>query len=91
MEEDEEPFVPVIPTFPTPSNISEEEAYAYCRNQITGSQIYQSCKNAIGDGFEVEGYIEQCVADIQVSEYANISSVIVVIFCLLLSVFDKSQ
>ena len=57
---------PVVPTFPTKSGITEQGANTYCKEQIEGLNVYKACISAIGSNFVVTGYIEQCVADIQV-------------------------
>ncbi|XP_070556411.1 von Willebrand factor D and EGF domain-containing protein-like [Ptychodera flava] len=54
-----------VPSWPTPSGITEADANAECVRQIKDSEIGRSCADALDDS-EVDGFINACTVDIQV-------------------------
>ncbi|XP_070556409.1 von Willebrand factor D and EGF domain-containing protein-like [Ptychodera flava] len=54
-----------IPSWPTPSGITEDDANAECVRQIKDSEIGRSCADAL-DESEVDEFINACTVDIQV-------------------------
>ncbi|XP_070555873.1 von Willebrand factor D and EGF domain-containing protein-like [Ptychodera flava] len=54
-----------VPSWPTPSGITEADANAECVRQIKDSAIGKSCADALDDS-EVDDFINACTVDIQV-------------------------
>ncbi|XP_070555084.1 von Willebrand factor D and EGF domain-containing protein-like [Ptychodera flava] len=54
-----------IPTWPTPSGITETQANDECVRQIRNSTVGKSCSSVLDDS-EVDEHIDACVIDIQV-------------------------
>ncbi|XP_070556412.1 von Willebrand factor D and EGF domain-containing protein-like [Ptychodera flava] len=61
----DEDFPFEVPSWPTPSGVTQTDARDECTRQIKNSTVGLSCSNALDDS-EVDEYIEACVIDIQV-------------------------
>ena len=68
VENTTEPFVPVVPTWPTDSGTTEKEAVKECKEKLEQSTTYKVCAKVLGVQFTVKINLiySQCVADIQV-------------------------
>lgn len=52
-------------TWPTPTNITEVQAFQKCKTTVEASVAFQGCKNVPDIGFSVS--LDSCVIDIQVN------------------------
>lgn len=59
--------IPVIPSFPTKSGITKRQAKNICKISIEGSTLFKACRGAIGIKFTIQGFLGQCVTDIEVT------------------------
>ena len=67
------PEPPVVPSFPTPSNITEANATSWCRSELEGSGVYVVCKDQMGKAFPVDDFVYQCVEDVKVIIQLDVS------------------
>ncbi|XP_071942728.1 von Willebrand factor D and EGF domain-containing protein-like [Antedon mediterranea] len=62
-------FVPQVPTFPTPSGLTEEYVRKLCTETLSNSTTYEVCSKAINNGsITIDDIIDGCIVDIMVTD-----------------------
>ena len=69
--------IPVIPSFPTKSGMTKIKAKGICKKSIHGSKLFRVCRGAIGVKFTIEGFLGQCVTDIEVTIFTCVLSILI--------------
>ena len=69
--------IPVIPSFPTKSGITKTQANHICKLSIKGSKLFKVCREAIGVKFTIQGFLGQCVTDIEVIIFTCVLSILI--------------
>ena len=69
MPENPETFKPVIPKWPTPSGKTENGAKKTCTAKLRATETFKACKRVLRNRFNIKAAVEQCVADVLVSDH----------------------
>ncbi|XP_033756293.1 uncharacterized protein LOC117339037 [Pecten maximus] len=68
-------FSPLVYSFPTASNITEDMARTYCQDMLTKSPVGQLCENVTGVDMGLA--VESCVTDIRITDSYNLTHTMV--------------
>ena len=74
LPKDPEDFEPEVPTWPTPTGKTEDDAKKKCTASLTGSATFKTCKRVLGVKFNIQEAVEQCVADVLVRDHPQFTT-----------------